>query len=168
MVVAHTFPQDIYQKLDGIDFRILNEIAFLSKQQKKRTGSAYCCPGREYLAAKVGCDIGTISRHTSKLVSLGILDKRQRRPIRGIWQTCLYKLRGWASWALAGIAGQLRKISNNSHRVRPTPHLVSLGREIRTPKADFSTKREKTSVGNDLVAEILKRWKARGPQPERK
>ena len=152
---AHTFPQEIYKQLDGIDFRILNEIAFLSKQQKKRTGSAYCCPGREYLAAKVGCDIGTISRHTSKLVRLGVLEKRQRRPIRGIWQTCLYKLRGWASWALAGIAGQLRKIGNNSHRVRPSTHIASVQTEIRTPEME-------SPIKNDLVAKILKRWEARG------
>jgi hypothetical protein len=153
--VAHTFPQEIYKQLDGIDFRILNEIAFLSKQQKKRTGSAYCCPGREYLAAKVGCDIGTISRHTSKLVRLGVLEKRQRRPIRGIWQTCLYKLRGWASWALAGIAGQLRKIGNNSHRVRPSTHRASVQTEIRTPKVQ-------SLIKNDLVTQILERWEARG------
>ena len=155
--MAHVFPQEIYKQLDGIDFRILNEIAFLSKQQKKRTGSAYCCPGREYLAAKVGCDIGTISRHTTKLVSLGILEKRQRRPIRGIWQTCLYKLKSWASWALAGIAGQLRKISNNFHRVRLHAHLASVETEIRTPEG-------KPPIKNNFVTEILRCWEARGTQ----
>jgi hypothetical protein len=154
-VVAHTFPQEIYKKLDGIDFRILNEVSFLSKLQKKRTGSAYCCPGREYLAEKVGCDVGTISRHTSKLVTLGVLEKRQRRPIRGIWQTCLYKLRGWGSWALAGMAGQLRKIGNKAHRVRRTPHIASVRTEIRTPEVT-------PSVKNERVAQILQRWKARG------
>ena len=70
--MAHRFPIETYQKLDGIDLKLLNEVAYLSKLQKKRTGSAYCCPGRAYLAAKVGCDVGTISRHTSKLVALGI------------------------------------------------------------------------------------------------
>jgi len=156
--VAHVFPQDIYQQLDGCDFRILNEIAFLSKQQKKRTGSAYCCPGREYLAGKVGCDVGTISRHTSKLVSLGILDKRQRRPIRGQWQTCLYKLVGWASWALSGIAGQLRKISKPAHRMRPAPHLVTEDSNKNVPDS-------RKPVQCDLVPQILQRWKERGKQP---
>lgn len=154
-VVAHTFPQGIYQQLDGIDFRILNEIAFLSKQQKKRTGSAYCCPGRKYLAAKVGCDIGTISRHTSKLVSLGILEKRQRRPIRGVWQTCLYKLVSWAAWALAGIAGALRQLNTTAHRVRLHAHIASEKTEIITPAVNFPVK-------NDLVTNILRRWEARG------
>jgi hypothetical protein len=129
--------------------------AFLSKQQKKRTGSAYCCPGREYLAGKVGCDVGTISRHTSKLVRLGILEKLQRRPIRGIWQTCLYKLRGWVSWALAGIAGALRKIRNNSHRVRHDAHIASQKEKIIPPEG-------KSPVQNDFVVQILQRWKERG------
>jgi len=159
-VVAHVFPHEIYKKLDGIDFRILNEIAFLSKQQKKRTGSAYCCPGREYLAAKVGCDIGTISRHTTKLVKLGVLEKRQRRPIRGIWQTCLYKLKGWASWLLAGIAGQLRKIRNVSHRVRHDAHIASVRTEIRIPEG-------KPPIKNGLVTDILTRWKERGKEDRR-
>jgi len=73
--MANRFPQDIYQKLDGYDFRILDELAFLCKQQRQRTRAAYCCPGREYLAGKIGCDVGTISRHTSKLVRLGIVDR---------------------------------------------------------------------------------------------
>jgi hypothetical protein len=153
--VVHTFPHEIYRKLDGIDFRLINEIAFLSRLQKKRTGSAYCCPGREYLAGKVGCDVGTISRHTSKLVTLGILEKRQRRPIRGIWQTCLYKLRGWASWALAGIVGALRKLGDRSHRVRLDAHIASVGTEIVTAEV-------KPPIKNDLVAQILQHWIERG------
>jgi hypothetical protein len=167
VVVAHTFPQDIYQQLDGIDYRILNELSFLSKQQKRRTGSAYCCPGREYLAAKVKCDVGTISRHTSKLVKLGILDKRQRRPIRGIWQTCLYKLVGWAAWALAGIAGQLRKKPNNFHRVRLTPRIASVKTEIIASKTHSSPKKEELSTNNDFVSIILRRWEARGGEIKR-
>ena len=155
--MVHRFPQEIYRQLDGIDYRILNEIAFLSKQQKKRTGSAYCCPGREYLAAKTGCSIWTVSRHTAKLVRLGILEKRQRRPIRGIWQTCLYKLVSWASWALAGIAGALRKIPHPSHRVRLHARITSLKREIVTPEVP-------PPIKNTLVAEILNRWKERGKE----
>lgn len=157
VAVAHTFPEETYRQLDGIDYRILNEIAFLSKLQKKRTGSSYCCPGREYLAAKVGCDVGTVSRHTSKLVILGILEKRQRRPIRGIWQTCLYRLKGWASWALAAIAGQLRKIRSNSHRVRPHARIASVRTEIIPPEVP-------PPIKNTLVAEILSRWKERGKE----
>jgi DNA-binding transcriptional ArsR family regulator len=115
-VSTQTFPTDIYQQLDGIDFRLLDELAFLCQQQRQRTGAAYCCPGREYLARKVDCDIGTISRHTSKLERLGLLEKIQRRPVRGQWRSCLYRLRSWVSWRLGQVAGMLRKVG----RVRTT------------------------------------------------
>lgn len=169
--MAHTFPVEIYQQLDGYDFRILNEIAFLSKQQKRRTGSAYCCPGREYLAGKVGCDIWTISRHTSKLERLGILIKKQRRPIRGIYQTCLYKLVKWTSWALAGIAGQLRKegtllkhsktTASQNNRVRPDTPIVSEYRN-RIPKTGVKHDMPVSPITDSFVADILKRWEERG------
>ena len=152
--MAFTFPQETYQKLDGIDLKLLNEIEFLSRQQRKRTGSAYCCPSRAYLAGKLGVDVGTISRHTSKLVDLGVLDKRQRRPIRGIWQTCLYRLRSWQAWALGRVVGFLRKIGNN-HRVRPDAHKLSYERKIETFQV-------KTPPINNLEQELLTRWKKKG------
>lgn len=126
--MANQFPQDIYQQLDGTDFRLLDELAFLCKQQRQRTRAAYCCPGREYLARKVGCDVGTISRHTSKLEKLGLIEKIQRRPIRGQWRSCLYRLRSWVSWRLGQVAGALRQMgkkrkkSAEVHRVRPDAH----------------------------------------------
>jgi helix-turn-helix protein len=152
--VAFRFPQETYQKLDGIDLKLLNEIEFLSRQQRKRTGSAYCCPSRAYLAEKLGVDVGTISRHTSKLVDLGVLDKRQRRPVRGIWQTCLYRLRSWQAWALGRVAGFLRKIGN-SHRVRPGAQKLSSERKRETSEV-------KTTVPTDLEQELLARWKQKG------
>jgi len=153
-VVAFKFPQDTYNKLDGIDLKLLDEIAFLCRQQKKKTGSAYCCPGRQYLADKLGCDIGTISRHTTKLLELGVLDKRQRRPVRGIWQTCLYRLRSWQAWALGRVAGLLRKVGN-PHRVRPDARKAFLKRKVETSQ-------EHSPLQNDVGKLILDRWKARG------
>lgn len=99
---------------------------------------------------------GTISRHTTKLVRLGILDKRQRRPVRGIWQTCLYKLVSWGAWALAGIAGAVRKKRSKSHRVRPPARIASVQTEIVPQEGQPPRK-------NDLVASILKHGKTGAP-----
>ncbi len=154
MVVAYRFPQETYQKLDGIDLKLLNEIAFLSRLQRKKTGSAYCCPSRNYLAGKLGVDVGTISRHTTKLLELGVLEKIQRRRVRGIWQTCLYKLRTWQAWALGRVAGLLRKIGSH-HRVRLGAPKHSLERKKETSEP-FS------SLKNTKGEEILARWKAKG------
>jgi hypothetical protein len=160
-VVAFSFPSDIYQKLDGIDLKLLNEFAFLSRLQRKRTGSAYCCPGREYLAGKLGCDVGTISRHTSKLVGLGILDKRQRRPVRGIWQTCLYRLRSYKAWMLGQIAGLTRKIGN-SHGVRQDAQKHSLRGKKETPRASFSASKPPDPPKSTRAEEVLRWCKEKG------
>lgn len=152
--MAFQFPQEIYQKLDGIDLKLLDELAFLCRQQKKKTGSAYCCPGRRYLAGKLGVDVGTISRHTTKLLELGILDKRQRRPVRGIWQTCLYRLRSWQAWALGRVAGLIRKVGN--------PHRVRLGARKAFFKRKIEASQDYSPPQNNLGKLILDRWKARG------
>ena len=164
--LSRIFPINIYQQLDGIDFRLLGELAFLSKQQKKRTGSAYCCPSRTYLAKRVGCDVGTISRHTTKLEGLDILEKQQRRPVRGIWQTCFYKLKGWSAWTLAGIANKFRKKFKQIHRVRPNAHIASVRTDKITPEAKSTAKREDTGTIQPLVASILDRWRSRGKGKE--
>src|SRR5262245_17181852 len=108
--MAWVFPVDIYRQLLGVDFRLLDELTFLSRQQKKKTGSSYCLPGRQYLSEKLGISIRTISRSDARLKRLGILDVTQRRPIRGIWQTNLYKVRHWLGWRLGQIGMNLRKI----------------------------------------------------------
>jgi hypothetical protein len=155
--VSFRFPQETYQQLDGIDLKLLEEIAFLCRQQRKRTGAAYCYPRRAYLAGKLGCDVGTISRHTSKLAGLGVLEKIQRRRIRGIWQTCLYRLRSWQAWMLGRVAGVVRKVGN-FHRVRPNAHKASLGRKMETSEA-------KTRPQNHVSQIILARWKEKGLLP---
>jgi DNA-binding transcriptional ArsR family regulator len=163
-VSTQTFPTDIYQQLDGIDFRLLDELAFLCKQQRQRTGAAYCCPGREYLARKVDCDIGTISRHTSKLERLGLLEKIQRRPVRGQWRSCLYRLRSWVSWRLGQIAGMLRKVGKSGsiekipHRVRPAARITSVNESnvFRSPSQPLAI----APTPEEIAARhpILARW----------
>ena len=165
--MANQFPQEIYQQLDGIDFRLLDELAFLCKQQRQRTGAAYCCPGREYLATKVDCDVGTISRHTSKLEKLGLLEKIQRRPIRGQWRSCLYRLRSWVSWRLGQIAGMLRKVGKSRspekipHRVRPAARITHKyeNNVLQAPSKPLTT----SPTAEEIAARhpILARWLAR-------
>lgn len=162
--MAIQFPHEIYRQLDGIDFRLLDELAFLCKQQQKRTGAAYCCPGREYLAAKTGCDVGTISRHTTKLEKLGLLEKIQRRPVRGQWRSCLYRLRSWVSWRLGQVAGMLRKVGKGKSAEQET-HRVRLGARIAHPYENnvFKTppKPRETPLSVEQIAArhpILARW----------
>ena len=52
--MAEQFPYEIYRKLEGVDFRLIDELTFLINLQAQRTGSRYCIPGRKYLARKLG------------------------------------------------------------------------------------------------------------------
>lgn len=112
-----------WNQLTGIDFRLLDELAFLAKLQASRSPkrSHYCTPGRAWLAQRLGVTPTTISRRTSHLAALGVLHKRQRRPIRGRWQTCLYALVSPAAWYAAAFATRLRRLS---HRVTQTTRLA--------------------------------------------
>src|SRR5215510_7026865 len=81
-MMASRLPEWWYE-LDGIDFRLLEELLFLSD------GEGFCFPSRAYLAAQLRVNIGTISRHVTKLNRLGVLQVKQRRAKHpdGTWST---------------------------------------------------------------------------------
>lgn len=93
--------RSVLMRLDGIDHAILEELHFLSR------GRGFCFPGRTYLAKKLELSVWTISRHTAKLVRLGLLAVRQcrRRRRNGTWDTGpnLYKVLKWGSAIVARI-----------------------------------------------------------------
>ena len=60
------------QGVDWVDVRILEELSFLGQER------GYSTPGRQYLANIIGCTISTVSRHLSKLVRLGYLQRQLR------------------------------------------------------------------------------------------
>lgn len=115
------FPQQIWQQLDGIDLKLCEEIAFLSRCQAKKspTGARYCCPSEAYLSKKIGVRRETISDHVRKLEKLGVLHVLRRRKKGGQWQTNLYKLIKWVHWlvskALAPLRGRPPRVTEKSH-----------------------------------------------------
>ncbi len=127
-----SIPRDVWLQLDGIDFRLLDELNFLSGLQKKKTGAFYCQPSREYLAAKVGVCVATISRHTTKLKGMNLLDKVVRRKVHGVWQTNLYKVAlNMGAWLMNKVSGLFRqpwkKKKQQKRRVRPQAHIACEG-----------------------------------------
>ena len=58
--------------VDWVDVRILEELSFLGQER------GYSTPGRKYLANIIGCTVRTITRHLSKLVKLGYLQRQLR------------------------------------------------------------------------------------------
>ncbi len=117
-MVYQKFPKDIYRQLDGVDFRLIDELTFLSKLQRERTGASYCLPGREYLARKLAVSVRTVSRHIAKLKGLGVIDAIQRRPVRGQWRSNLYKVVHWIGWRVRQLTGSIRDVWK---AVKPRP-----------------------------------------------
>jgi len=161
--MAFQFPVDINQQLLGVDYRLLDALGFLAKQQRKKSGAAYCMPGRKYLSQKLGVSIRTVSRSIARLKRLGILDVIQRRPVRGIWKTNLYKIRSWVGWRLGQIAGMLRKVT---HREPHVAHIAPRERVIRTADAYLplqkATSDPSEPAWNAKGEALLADWQKRG------
>lgn len=124
LVPRRAWDRSVWNQLTSIDLRLIDELAFLSRLTSKssRSGATYCFPGREWLAARLGCSVETITRHTKKLRDLGLLHKLQRRQVAGSWQTCLYRLVHPMAWAAAALRS---KIAATARRLSELPHIAS-------------------------------------------
>lgn len=113
-------PAELWRQLKSIDFLILDHLAYLSRLRAAHSPKRahYATPGRAWLAAKAGVSVSTITRHTTRLKALGLLDKRQRRPVEGKWQTNLYVLVGRAAWIVARSMHAMRRRPNRRASVR--------------------------------------------------
>ena len=60
------------QGVDWVDVRLLEELSFLSQDD------GYATPSRHYLANIIGCTVRTITRHLTKLVRRGYLQRQLR------------------------------------------------------------------------------------------
>jgi len=101
---------DEIPKLNWSDLRTFEEISFLCKLRRKRGLLPYAIPGRSYLSKKTGFSVRTVSRATGRLVSAGLLQKRQRRPTRGQWKSNLYRPVSARFWRLSAAIGELFSI----------------------------------------------------------
>jgi len=123
------WPQAVWNQLDGVDFRLLEQINYLARTaaDRRQSGALYCTPGRKWLATRLGVSICTISRHVSKLARLQVLHRIQRRPIAGRWQTNLYRPIHWTCWKVSAVRARLLTAT---HRVAQAIHLAPSKRGI--------------------------------------
>jgi hypothetical protein len=144
------FEWEIYNQLDGYDFRILEYLMYLCKIQAKKspTGARYAYPSEAHLASKLDTTRETISRHVSKLSRLGVIAVTHRRKVRGHWQTNLYRIVSHSWWKVQQVIALLRgkhgrkgqesltstpqlqhQRRENHHRVTQSSHLAIPVRE---------------------------------------
>lgn len=152
---SRKFDQGTYNKITGLDARLLEQINFDCKARAKlsKTGARYSTKSEEYYAKILGVCRETISHHVQKLAKLGILDITRRRKVRGNWQTNLYRIVSWSWWRVGALLRSLKKQPN--HVTQP-PHKADPRREIKTPKE------EKGGAGAQFTQEILARWASKG------
>lgn len=81
----------IFPTTSAIDRQVLEHLLFLFSLKMRKQEAVYALCGRKYLADRIGCCLRTISRSTERLCERGLLIKEQRRPVRGQYQTCIYK-----------------------------------------------------------------------------
>jgi len=114
---------DEIPRLNWSDIKTFEQIGFLCKLRRKRGLLPFCIPGRAYLSRKTGYSIRTVSRSTTRLVAAGLLQKRQRRPTRGQWQSNLYRPVSARFWRLSAVIGGLFSPSAVGP-IRRGPHLA--------------------------------------------
>ena len=103
--------QSVFAQLRTVDAGLLDELAFLSRLRRAETRgrASYATPGRVWLARRLGVSVRTVSRHVSALVGLGLVERTQRRPVSGKWQTNLYVLVSRGAWLVARTMQRLRR-----------------------------------------------------------
>jgi len=136
-------PAALWRQLRSIEAGLLDQIAYLAGLRARHSpkGASYCTPGRKYLAAALGVSVATITRHTTRLAQLGVLAKRQRRPIDGKWQTNIYTLAGRATWIVA----------RSMHAMRWTPNRRSSKPHI----APYEGKAEHPTEGRSALRALI-------------
>lgn len=108
------FPVEVWRSLTGSQIRCCEEISFLSRGK-------WAYVRRQYLAGKIGVSIWQVSRITSRLVEMGVMQKMQRRYRRrdGTWDSrpCLYRLAGVWWWKFNQLVNKLTGVRSAA----PTP-----------------------------------------------
>ena len=153
-------------RLEWSDIRVFEELTYLCKLRRRKGLVAYVIPSRKYLSKKTGFCITTVSRATNRLVSQGLLRKTQRRPVRGIYQTYVYKAVPRKFWRLAATLGKLWSSESVARVGWPTRRVTGVAlKHLREKKITLHPPKEgELSQSSPLLERLplLQTWLARG------
>jgi len=101
-------PKDVMVQLNTTDIRCMELLRDMIIRHGKKNPSKkeYACPGQEWLSQRLDRCRQSISESVQKLSRLGILRVTQRRPVRGMWSTNLYRLGYWPLRLLGRFKGE--------------------------------------------------------------
>jgi len=161
--------QDV--RLEWSDIRIFEELTYLCKLRRRKGLKPYVIPSRKYLSKKTGFCITTVSRSTNRLVSQGLLKKSQRRPVRGTYQSCMYRPVQRKFWRLAATLGKLwnpeqsTRVGRPSSRVTPVALKHTKSKKITPLKENkVASQPSETALSSSLTTRmpLLALWAGRG------
>jgi Mn-dependent DtxR family transcriptional regulator len=149
---------DQLRQLNGTEMIVLEVIYDMCLRQTGRspTGAAYCYPGQGWIAKRIGKSREWVNRCLQKLCRMGLLQSQRRRKVRGMWQTCLYKL---GTVLLTLLRSPKSLIHALLHRVKYTSHIVkkpSLVRENSGLKRAFKEPRAGPNL-EELISRLGKK-----------
>lgn len=142
------FDRATYNQISGLDARLLELIDYDCRIRAKisRTGARYSIKPEAYFARILSVTRETISHRVCHLEDLGILDVTRRSPVRGIWQTNMYKIVSFVWWRLRKVLRGLRK---RPYRVNQPSHLSIPKREKKPEKTEGG---EPTAIKSTLMS----------------
>jgi hypothetical protein len=121
---SHPFSNATIRNLCRTDFLILHELTFLTRVRRKNhpDKAPYVHPGQRYLADKCGVSREWISRRTSQLHKLGIINKTWRRPkANGEYQSCIYWVTERCRWLMGRLINALSSWPNRVNNTARKP-----------------------------------------------
>lgn len=136
--------------LTGTSWEVLELITRVMWVQAVRSPShaLYCTPGERWMAERLSMGREAMSDAVCCLEAHGLLCVTRRRPIRGSWQTNLYRLSGHLA---ATLIGSLRRSRSSRDAV------VALQARSALSEASMSHAEDRTALGR-----MVERWLKRG------
>ena len=154
-------PKDVMVQLNTTDIRCMELLRDMIIRHGKKNPSKkeYACPGQEWLSQRLDRCRQSISESVQKLSRLGILRVTQRRPVRGMWSSNLYRLGYW----LLRLLGRMKEAVFSTFspcRLKAThsykPYINSIPKQ---PKRNFSIK-----IEDSPYLEIIQRMAKNHPE----
>lgn len=116
-----SLPKEVKNGLNQTGERTLTRLLFLiwNGATHSGRGAGYAIPSQSYLGEAIDRSRYSISRALRVLGNMGLVDRRRRSPVQGVYQTCIYTP---GKRLLALLYARFSKTMFGKNHVAETPH----------------------------------------------
>ncbi len=143
--MAVQFPYEIWRQLNGTDFRLLEQLTFLSKAK------GYAYPSQKYLSKALRCHRSTITRSINKLKELGLLvvnpRKYRRKNGQFLTESNAYRVIHWIGWKVRSLFHKVTDVAKAKHKLKK-----------KEKSLENTEKFLPTAIKNRQLSDILERF----------